>query len=103
MPYAIFHKVGLGKPQPIIMRLLMVNRNIKKPIGKLHDVLVQVNMFIFLSDFVIVGCALGYEIPIILKMPILSAEGALVQVEYGKIKFRLNDEEVSFNFFQSMK
>ncbi|XP_047256128.1 uncharacterized protein LOC124888883 [Capsicum annuum] len=42
MPYAIFHKLGLGKLKPTMMKLLMVDWSIKKPMGVLHDVLVKV-------------------------------------------------------------
>ncbi|XP_016557399.1 uncharacterized protein LOC107856954 [Capsicum annuum] len=103
MPYSIFHQLRLGKPQPTIMRLLMSNRSIKKPMGILTNVLVKVNRFIFLADFVILDCTLDHKISIILERPLLATEKALVDIEYGKIKFCLNNEESSFNICKSMK
>ena len=53
MPLSIYKKLGLGDPKHTAMRLPMVNRMVKRPIGILHDVLVKVESFIFLADFVI--------------------------------------------------
>ena len=44
----------------------MVDRTLKMPIGILHDVLVKVESFIFLADFVILDCEVNFEVPIIL-------------------------------------
>ena len=66
MPLSIYKKLGLGDPKPIAMRLLMVDRTVKRPIGILHDVLVKVESFIFLTDFVILDCEIDFEVPIIL-------------------------------------
>ncbi|XP_016553461.1 uncharacterized protein LOC107852941 [Capsicum annuum] len=103
MQYAIFHKLGLGKLQPTTMRLVMADQTIKKPMGILHDVLVKVDRFIFLTDFVILDYALDHEIPTILRRTFLATERALVDVEYGGIKFFLNDKEVYFNVSKSTK
>ncbi|XP_016549367.1 uncharacterized protein LOC107849262 [Capsicum annuum] len=93
----------LGAPKPIIMRLLIIDGSIKKPVGVLYDVLVKVNRFIFLADFVILDCEIGHEVPIILGRPLLATKRALVDVECGEIKFGVNNEEVSFNVCKSMK
>ncbi|KAK4737285.1 hypothetical protein R3W88_000982 [Solanum pinnatisectum] len=82
------------------MRLLMADRSIKHPIGILHDILVKVYRFIFPADFVILDCEIDAEIPIILGRPFLATGRALVNVENGKLKFRVNDDNVTFNIFQ---
>ena len=43
MPLSIYKKLGFGDPNPTAMRLLMVDRTVKRPIGILHDVLVKVD------------------------------------------------------------
>jgi len=48
------------------MRVLMVDHTFKKPIGFLHDVLVKVEAFIFLMDFVILNYEVDFEGSIIL-------------------------------------
>ncbi|XP_049372643.1 uncharacterized protein LOC125837597 [Solanum verrucosum] len=66
MSLPIYKKLGLGAPKPTAMRLPMADRTVKKPIGVLQDVLVKVESFIFLADFVILDCEVDFEVPIIL-------------------------------------
>ncbi|XP_069150347.1 uncharacterized protein [Solanum lycopersicum] len=85
------------------MRLLMADRTVKRPIGILHDVLVKVESFIFPADFVILDCEVDFEVPIIFGMPFLAKGRALVDMENMKMKLRLNNEEVTFNIYKSMR
>ncbi|XP_047249863.1 uncharacterized protein LOC124885667 [Capsicum annuum] len=75
------------------MRLLMVNRSIKNSFGMLYDVLVKVDRFIFPTDFVILDCEIDHEVPIILGRLFLSTGRAFIDVEYGEMKFRVNNDE----------
>jgi len=81
----------------------MVDRSVKQPVGILCDVLVKVETFIFPADFVILDCEVDFEVPIILRRPFLATRQALVDVERGELKFRLNKEEVKFNICKSIK
>ena len=103
MPLSIYKKLGLGDPKPTAMRLLMADRTVKKPIGILHDVLVKVESFIFLADFVILDCEVDFEVPIILGRPFLATGRALVDMEKGQMTFRLNNEEATFNICRTMR
>ena len=103
MPLSVYKKLGLVNPKPIAMRLLMADRTVKRPIGILHDVLVKVESFIFLADFVILDCEVDFEVPIILWRPFLATNRALVDKEKRQMKFQLNNEEATFNIFRSMK
>ena len=103
MPLSIYKKLGLGDPKPTAMRLLVADRTIKRPIGILHDVLVKVESFIFPADFFILDCEVDFEVPIILGRPLLATGRALVDMEKGKMKFRLNSEEVTFNICRSIR
>ena len=85
------------------MRLLMAHRTVKRHIGILHYVLVKVESFIFLTDFVIIDCEVDFEVPINLGRPFLATGRALVYMEKGKMKFWLNNEEVTFNIYRSMR
>ncbi|KAK4713568.1 hypothetical protein R3W88_019475 [Solanum pinnatisectum] len=79
------------------MRLLMADRSIKHPVGILCDILVKVDRFIFSTDFFILDCEIDAEIPIILGRTFLATGRALVDVESGELKFRVNEDEVTFN------
>ena len=65
--------------------------------------LVKVESFLFLADFVILDCEVDFEVPIILGRPFLATGRALVDMEKGQMKFRLNSEEVTFNICRSMR
>ncbi|XP_060170444.1 uncharacterized protein LOC132601366 [Lycium barbarum] len=85
MPFEIFKRSGLGIPWPTTMRLQMAERSIKRPIGVVDDVLVRIGKFLLSADFVI----LDWRV--------------LMDLEKNEIKFRVNDEEVTFHANKSMK
>ncbi|KAK4723774.1 hypothetical protein R3W88_026553 [Solanum pinnatisectum] len=103
MPCAIYKQLGFGEPKATTVRLLMADRSIKHPVGILYDILVKVDRFIFLDDFVILDCEIDAEIPIILGRPFLETGRALVDVESGELKFWVNEDEVTFIVCMSMK
>ncbi|XP_060178128.1 uncharacterized protein LOC132608072 [Lycium barbarum] len=72
MLIAIFNKLGLGTPRPTTIRLLMADRTVKSPVSILYDVLMRVDRFIFLADFVILNCEVDFQVPIILGRPFLA-------------------------------
>ena len=59
--------------------------------------------FIFLADFVIRDCEVDFEVPIILERTFLATGRAIVDMEKGKMKIRLNNEEATFNICRSMR
>ena len=65
--------------------------------------LVKVESFIFPADFVILDCEGDFEVPLIRGRPFLDMGRALVDMEKGQMKFRLNNEEVTFNICRSMR
>ncbi|XP_070006031.1 uncharacterized protein [Nicotiana sylvestris] len=50
MPYSVFKTLGIGQPRATSMRLLMVDRTMKRPLGIVDDVLVRVDKFILSVD-----------------------------------------------------
>ncbi|XP_070041617.1 uncharacterized protein [Nicotiana tomentosiformis] len=89
MPYSVFKTLGIGKPRPTSMRLQMADRTMKRPLGVIEDVLVCVDKFILLADFVILDCEVDYEVLIILGTPFLATWKALCDVEAGELTFRV--------------
>ena len=81
----------------------MADRTVKRSIGILHVVLVKVESFIFLADFVILDCEVDFEVPIILRRPFLATGRTLVDMEKGQMKFWLNNEEATFNICRTMR
>ncbi|XP_070029698.1 uncharacterized protein [Nicotiana sylvestris] len=94
MTHSVFKTLGIGKPRPTSMRLQMMDRTMKRPLGIIDDVLVRVDKFILHDDFVIFDCEVDYEVPIILGRHVIATEKALVDVEAGELTFRVGDEKV---------
>ena len=103
MPVSFYKNLGLGDPNPTAMRILMADGTVKRPIGILHDVLVKVESFIFLADFVILDCEVDFEVPIMLGRIFLTTGRALVDMEKGQMKFRLNNDERTSNICRSLR
>ncbi|XP_075088359.1 uncharacterized protein LOC142170361 [Nicotiana tabacum] len=85
-------------PPPFPQRLAR-----KRPVGIIDDVLVKVGKFHLPVDFVILDCAVDKEIPIILGRQFLATGRALMDSERNEIKFRMDDEEVTFQESKGMK
>ncbi|XP_069144516.1 uncharacterized protein [Solanum lycopersicum] len=100
---SIYKKFGLGDPKLTALQLLMADRTVKRPIGILKHVLVKVESIIFSTDFVILDCEVNFEVPIILGTQFLVTSKALVDMEKGQMKFRLNNEEETFNICRSKR
>ena len=69
----------------------------------IEDVLVKVDKFIFSVDFIVLDIEEDKEIPIILGRPFLATGRALINVKKGELKLRVQDDEVTFNVFKSMR
>ncbi|XP_070006755.1 uncharacterized protein [Nicotiana sylvestris] len=103
MPLAIYKQAGLGIPRPISMRLQMADHSMKRPLGIVDDVLVNVVKFHLPADFVILDCAVDKETPITLRRLFLVTGRALMDSEQNEIKLCVNNEEVTFQANKGMK
>jgi len=68
-----------------------------------EDVLIKVEKFIFLANFIILDTEEDENVPIILGHPFLSTSRNLIDVQQERLTLRLNDEEVVFKVFNSLK
>ncbi|KAL5552626.1 hypothetical protein UlMin_040027 [Ulmus minor] len=103
MPMSIFKTLGIGEARPTTVSLQLADRSIAQPEGKIEDVLVKVDKFIFPVDFIILDFEADMEVPIILGRPFLATGRALIDVHNGELTMRVQDEKVNFNVFQAMK
>ncbi|XP_070035211.1 uncharacterized protein [Nicotiana tomentosiformis] len=93
MPYSVSKNLGIRQPRPTSIRLKMVDRNMKRPLGMFEDVLVRVDKFIVPADFVILDCEVDYEVSIILGRPFLVTGKALCDVEVEELTFWVGDKK----------
>ncbi|XP_062114466.1 uncharacterized protein LOC133825555 [Humulus lupulus] len=78
MPMSIFKKLGIGEARPTTVTLQLADHSMAHPEGKIKDVLVQVDKFIFLTDFIILDYEADRDVPIILGRPFLATGRTLI-------------------------
>ena len=89
--------MGLGEARPTTVTLQLIDRSLKHPREVIEDVLVKVDKFIFLANFIVLYMEEDKEIPIILGRPFLPTGRAMIDVQKGKLKLRVQDDEVRFS------
>ena len=103
MSLSIFKRLGLGEARPSTITLQLADRSLKHPRGVIEDVLVKVDKFTFLADFIMLDMKEDKEIPIILGRPFLATRRAMIDVQKGKLKLRVRDDEVRFSVFNEVR
>ncbi|KAL4363473.1 hypothetical protein GQ457_04G017870 [Hibiscus cannabinus] len=94
MPKSVFQKLGIGEAKPTTVMLQLADHSYVQPEGKIKDILVQVEKFIFPADFLILDCETNTEAPIILGRPFLAT---------GRVLFDFGNEELIFRAVQEEK
>ncbi|XP_014496679.1 uncharacterized protein LOC106758254 [Vigna radiata var. radiata] len=102
MPLSMFEKIEGLKLKPTWMTLQLADISLKYPYGVAEDVLVKVDKFMFPVDFVIMEMEKDVNVPLILGRPFMKTTRVLIDVENGKLKVRVQDEEINFDVFQAM-
>ncbi|XP_022883864.1 uncharacterized protein LOC111400705 [Olea europaea var. sylvestris] len=85
-------KLGLGEAKATTVMLQLADRSLTHPRGIIEDVLVQVEKFIFPTDFLILDMEEDKDIPLILGRPFLATGRALFNVQNGQLILRLEEE-----------
>ena len=75
----------------------MADQSLTYPRGILEDVLLKVDKFIFLVDFVVLEMEENKDVPIILGRPFLATGQALIGLKHGELTLRVDEYEVKFN------
>ena len=101
MPLSIFKRLGLGEARPTTITLQLADKSLKHPIGVIEDV--KVDKFIFPADFIVLDMEEDKEIPIILGRLFLATGRAMIDVQRGELKLRVQEDEVKFNVFEAVR
>ncbi|GJV87952.1 reverse transcriptase domain-containing protein [Tanacetum coccineum] len=95
LPHSIYKQLGLGALKPTQMTLELANRSVTHPMGIAEDVVVRVDGFTFLADFVVVNFQPDPRVPIILGRPFLRTSKALIDLYEEKLTLRVGNEPFS--------
>ncbi|GKC77868.1 reverse transcriptase domain-containing protein, partial [Tanacetum coccineum] len=95
LPHSIYKKLKLEALTPTHMTLELANRSITHPMGIAEDVVVRIDGFTFLADFVVVNFELDPRVPIILGRPFLRTAKALIDLYEEALTLRVGKEELT--------
>ncbi|KAL5578902.1 hypothetical protein UlMin_011344 [Ulmus minor] len=84
MPMSIFKQLGIGDARPTTITLQLADRSFAHPEGKIEDVLIRVDKFVFPVNFIILDFEADREVPIILGRPFLATGRTLIDVQKGE-------------------
>ena len=88
MLLSVLKKLNLRELTPTTLSLQMMNTSLTYPKGIIEDVLVKVDKFIFLVDFVALDMENDKEVPLILGRPFLETGQAPIDVKNGELTFQ---------------
>ena len=91
MPLSVFEQLGVGEYRPTTVTLQLTNRSHVYSEGKIEDVLVMVDKFIFPVDFLVLDFEVETYVLIILRRPFLAIEKTLIDVQKGELTMEMND------------
>ncbi|KAK8515879.1 hypothetical protein V6N12_016185 [Hibiscus sabdariffa] len=91
---SVFQKLGIGEAKPTTVMLQLADHSYVQPEGKIEDILVKVDKFIFPADFLILDCEADEYAPIILGRPFLSTSRAVIDFDNDEIIFKVENNSV---------
>ncbi|GJV55120.1 zinc finger, CCHC-type containing protein [Tanacetum coccineum] len=96
MPYSTFTNLGLGELALTKLIIELADRTIKHPKGIAENVLVGIDKFVFLVDFIVLDMPEDIKVPLILGRPFLSTAHAKIDVFKKKIALIVGNDKIVF-------
>ena len=107
LPYSVYEQLGLGELKPTSITLSLVDRSVKIPRGIIEAVLVQIDKFYYLVDFVVLdmdSSAKGTNcVPIILGRPFLATSNSIINCRNGMMQLSFGNVTMKLNIFYLCK
>ena len=103
LPYSVYKQLGLGELKPTNITLSLADRSVKIPKGIVEDVLVKIDKFYYLVDFVVLDTEpIANEpnhVPIILGRPFLATANAIINCRNGVMQLTFGNMTLELNIF----
>ena len=88
MPKRMYDMLDLKPFDPCYFYVCLVDSSVKKPLGRIDDVLIVVNDNYVPVDFLVMDIECDPSCPIILERPFLRTVGDVIDMKEGNIKFK---------------
>ena len=103
LPYSVYKQLGLGELKPTNITLSLADRSMKIPKGIVEDVLVKVDKFYYLVDFVVLDTEPiengPNHVPIIMGRPFLATANAIISCRNGVMQLTFGNMTLELNIF----
>ncbi|XP_070035420.1 uncharacterized protein [Nicotiana tomentosiformis] len=98
MPLSIFRKLEgeIREIRSILVSLQLTDQTTIILEGIMEDVLVRVNKFVFLVDFILVNMEENREVPLIVGRPFLAMGKAILDIQEKQLMLRVGEERLIF-------
>ncbi|XP_058766976.1 uncharacterized protein LOC131640609 [Vicia villosa] len=103
IPLSVVKRLGNIEMKHTRITLQLADKSIISPYGVVQDMLVKVDKFLFPVDFVVVDMEEDRDVPLILGRPFMKTTRMMIDIDDGIMKVRVQDKEVIFSLFESMK
>ena len=88
MPKALYDVLGFDSMSECSLNLHLADSTIKKPMGRINDVLIIANKNYVPVDFIVLDNECNPACPIILGRPFLRTVGAIIDMNESNIRFQ---------------
>ena len=88
IPKTLCDILGFHELDDCSLNLHLADSTIKKPMGRINDVLIVANRNYVPVDFIVLDIDCNLSCPIILGKPFLRAIGAIIDMKEGNIRFQ---------------
>ena len=103
MPYSVYMQLGLGELKPTNITLSLADRSVKIPKGIVEDVLVKIDKFYYLVDFVVLdtepSSSEPSHVPIILGRPFMATTNEIINCRNGIMQLTFGNMTLELNIF----
>ena len=87
IPKTLCDILGFHDLDECSLNLHLADSTIKKPMGRINDVLIVANINLVPADFIVLNIDCNLSCPIILGRPFLRTIGAIIDMKEGNIRF----------------
>ncbi|GKD53199.1 reverse transcriptase domain-containing protein [Tanacetum coccineum] len=103
MPYTLYAKLSLETLKPTKMSVRLADISFQYPVGIAKNMLVEVDKFTFLVDFVIPEMEEDSKVPLILGRPFLHTADVVIRVKQKQLNLGVGTERMTFHMDFAMK
>ena len=88
IPKSLCDVLGFNEIEECSLNLHLADSTVKKPMGRIYDVLIAANKNFVPVDFIVLDIDCNPSCPIILGIPFLRTIGAIIDMKEGNIRFQ---------------